>query len=56
MYKRQNLASRLCEQAEDREVLVAPRTAELAGRELEAQPAKSMKGFSNLKRIYALGE
>ncbi|WP_233574870.1 adenylate/guanylate cyclase domain-containing protein [Stagnimonas aquatica] len=49
-----NLASRLCEQAEDREVLVAPRTAELAGRELEAQPARAMKGFANLKRIYAL--
>ena len=51
-----NLACRLCEQADDREVLVAPRTAELAGRELTAQTAAAMKGFKNLSRIYSLPE
>ena len=49
-----NLASRLCEQADDCELLVSPRTAELSGRTLETQSAGAMKGFESLKRIYAL--
>ena len=51
-----NLACRLCEQADDREVLVAPRTAELAGRKLPPQDVAAMKGFKNLARIYSLPE
>lgn len=50
-----NLASRLCEEARDKEILVAPRTAELAGREdLKPQRAGVIKGFKDLDEIFLL--
>lgn len=50
-----NLASRLCEEAEDQQILVAPRTVELAGETtLSSERAPRMKGFAKLDHIYAL--
>ncbi len=50
-----NLASRLCEQADDGEVLVDTRAGELAADEqLEARPPIAVKGFAGLVDIYAL--
>ena len=50
-----NLASRLCEEAEDQQILVAPRTVELAGETtLSSERAPRMKGFAKPDHIYAL--
>jgi class 3 adenylate cyclase len=50
-----NLASRLCEEADDQQILVAPRTEELAGdNSLTRERAPRMKGFAKLDHIYAL--
>lgn len=50
-----NLASRLCEQASHCEILIAPRTVELAGeRGLRAREALSVKGFPEPVPTYAL--
>ena len=50
-----NLASRLCEEARDREILIAPRTAELAGRDdLKTQRAGTIKGFKDLDEVFLL--
>jgi adenylate cyclase len=51
-----NLASRLCEQAQDCEILVAERTRELAAdKALEARPALLVKGFPQPVPLFALG-
>lgn len=50
-----NLASRLCEEARDGDILVSARTAELAGSELlREQGGLSLKGFSGETQHYAL--
>ncbi|MES2685022.1 MAG: adenylate/guanylate cyclase domain-containing protein [Pseudomonadota bacterium] len=50
-----NLASRLCEEARDKEILVAPRTAELAGREdLKPKRSVEIKGFKDLDEVFLL--
>ncbi len=50
-----NLASRLCEEARDKEILVAPRTAELAGREdLKPKRRVEIKGFKDLDEVFLL--
>ncbi|MES0875316.1 adenylate/guanylate cyclase domain-containing protein [Sinimarinibacterium thermocellulolyticum] len=49
-----NLASRLCEQARDGEILVDARTAELAGVALEARPPLALKGFAEPVPYYAV--
>lgn len=50
-----NLASRLCEEARDKEILVAPRTAELAGREdLKPKRRVEIKGFRDLEEVFLL--
>jgi len=50
-----NLASRLCGEARDREILVAPRTAELAAREdLLPKRSVSIKGFRDLDEVFLL--
>lgn len=50
-----NLASRLCEEAEDQEILVAPRTAEIAGADsLQPRSTRGIKGFDDLSRVFAL--
>jgi class 3 adenylate cyclase len=50
-----NLASRLCEDAKDQEVLVAPRTVEITGREdLRRRKAGRIKGFDDLDEVFAL--
>ncbi|MDO9453239.1 MAG: adenylate/guanylate cyclase domain-containing protein [Stagnimonas sp.] len=50
-----NLASRLCEEARDKEILVAPRTAELAGREdLKRKRRVEVKGFRDLDEVFLL--
>lgn len=50
-----NLASRLCEEARDKEILVAPRTVELAGRE-DFKPRRGIeiKGFKGLDEVFLL--
>lgn len=50
-----NLACRLCEEARDREILVAPRTVELAGRE-DFKPRRGIeiKGFKGLDEVFLL--
>ena len=51
-----NLASRLCEQAADGEILVAERTRELAADQaLEARTPVAVKGFSQAVPLYAIG-
>ena len=48
-----NLASRLCEQAADQEILVDRRTVELAGaQDLEARAAIQVKGFGEAVSHY----
>lgn len=50
-----NLSARLCEEAKDQEILIAPRTAELAGvSTLEVRETPVMKGFGQLEQIYAM--
>lgn len=50
-----NLASRLCEQAQHREVLIAERTVELAGAAgLMAREALTAKGFAEPVRVWSL--
>lgn len=50
-----NLASRLCEQAADREILIDARTSELAtGIALEARMPLQVKGFAEPVSLYAL--
>lgn len=50
-----NLASRLCEEAAHKEILIAPRTAELAGRDdLKPQRAGVIKGFRDLDEVFLL--
>ena len=50
-----NLASRLCEQAADREILIDARTSGLAGdARLEARPPLQVKGFAEPVPLYAL--
>lgn len=50
-----NLASRLCEEARDKEILVAPRTAELALREgLKPKRRVEIKGFRDLEEVFLL--
>ena len=50
-----NLASRLCEEARDKEILVAPRTAELALREdLRPKRRVEIKGFRDLEEVFLL--
>ena len=50
-----NLASRLCEEARDQEILIAPRTQELTGRDdLKRRSAGRIKGFDELSEIFSL--
>lgn len=50
-----NLASRLCEEAAHKEILIAPRTAELAGRvDLRSRRSVEIKGFRNLDEVFLL--
>jgi adenylate cyclase len=50
-----NLASRLCEQAADREILIDGRTSELAAdARLEPRPPLQVKGFAMPVSLYAL--
>lgn len=50
-----NLASRLCEEARDKEILVAPRTAELASRDdIKRKHAVQIKGFKDLDQVFLL--
>lgn len=50
-----NLASRLCEQAADGEILIAARTTELAGAEgLEPRSPLQIKGFAEPVSLYAM--
>ncbi len=50
-----NLASRLCEQAQHREVLIAARTVELAGSTgLRERPALTAKGFAEPVAVWVL--
>lgn len=50
-----NLASRLCEEARDKEIWVAPRTAELAGQEqMKPQRVGNIKGFKDLDEVFLL--
>jgi class 3 adenylate cyclase len=50
-----NLASRLCEEAAHKEILIAPRTAELAGRE-DLRPKRNLelKGFREVDEVFQL--
>lgn len=50
-----NLASRLCEQALDQEILIAARTAELAAdTRLQARAPLAVKGFAEPVSLYGL--
>jgi len=50
-----NLASRLCEEASHKEILVAPRTAELCDRsDLRSKRGLEIKGFRGLDEVFLL--
>ncbi len=50
-----NLASRLCEEARDQQIWVAPRTAELSqNSDLQPQKISSIKGFKDLDEVFLL--
>lgn len=50
-----NLASRLCEEASHKEILIAPRTAELCGRsDLRTKRGLEIKGFRGLDEVFLL--
>lgn len=50
-----NLASRLCGEARDKEILIAPRTVELAARDdLTRKRSVTIKGFKDIDEVYLL--